>query len=461
MLLPKDRYHRVLNVSLPLVMSTASTLVMEFTDRVFLAGFSLDAIAAALPAGIAAFFFITFFLGTATYVNVFVAQYHGAGQRRRIGPALWQGIYFSLMAGIALIGISNAGPWLFRLADHAPAVQELEVVYFKTLMVGAGLNVIGASLSGFFSGRGRTRPVMFAHAVAAACNIPLDYCLINGIGPWPTLGILGAGLATVLSWAMTAALLAGLIFNRENENTYAVFSGFKIQPSLFARLVRFGVAGAVQFSLDIFAFAFFVFIVGRIGKLELAVTNIVLSINALAFMPMMGISLGTSTLVGLAVGRGQPEAAAEMVRATFHLVYLYVLAIAVLFVGVPDWLIALFRSRDVLPADFLQIAETGKILLRFVTVYIFFDAGYMVFIGALKGAGDTVFIMWSLVLLSAGVMSLPLWVGIVQWGLGLYYAWGCVTIFVFCLFAVTGWRYRLRKWQGMQVIEEPAPLQKV
>lgn len=458
MFLPKDRYRRVLNVSLPLVMSTASTLVMEFTDRVFLASFSLDAIAAALPAGIAAFFFITFFLGTASYVNVFVAQYHGAGQHRRIGPALWQGIYFSVIAAIALIGISSTGPWLFRLAGHASTVQDLEVIYFRTLMAGAGFNVFGAALSGFFSGRGRTRPVMLAHAVAAACNIPLDYCLINGIGPWPVLGILGAGIATVLSWIVTAALLAGLIFNRENENTYAVFSGFQIQPHLLARLVRFGGAGAVQFSLDIFAFAFFVFIVGSLGRLELAVTNIVLSINALAFMPMMGISLGTSTLVGLEVGRGEPGAAAEMVRATFHLVYLYVLAVAALFVGVPEWLIALFRSRDVLPADFLQIAENGKILLRFVTVYIFFDAGYMVFIGALKGAGDTTFIMWSLVLLSGGVMLLPLWVGIVHWGLGLYYAWGCVTFFVFCLFAVTGWRYRQRKWQNMRVIEKPAPV---
>ena len=67
-------YRQVLRVSLPLVVSMSSTMVMEFTDRIFLANYSLDAIAAALPAGIAAFFFISFFLGTAQYLNVFIAN---------------------------------------------------------------------------------------------------------------------------------------------------------------------------------------------------------------------------------------------------------------------------------------------------------------------------------------------------------------------------------------------------
>jgi MATE family multidrug resistance protein len=63
----------------------ASTMVMEFTDRVFLANYSLESIAAALPAGIAAYLFISFFAGTAGYVNVFIAQYTGAGALNRVG----------------------------------------------------------------------------------------------------------------------------------------------------------------------------------------------------------------------------------------------------------------------------------------------------------------------------------------------------------------------------------------
>ena len=95
-------YREVLAISLPLVASMGSFTVMQFTDRVFLANYSVDAIAAALPAGIASFTFISFFMGVANYTNVFVAQYTGARAFNRVGAALWQGIYFSLAAAAFL-----------------------------------------------------------------------------------------------------------------------------------------------------------------------------------------------------------------------------------------------------------------------------------------------------------------------------------------------------------------------
>ena len=85
------RYRELFSVSLPLVLSMAAITVMEFTDRVFLANYSIDAIAAALPAGVATFLILTFFTGVTGYLNVFIAQYTGAGATARIGPCIWQG----------------------------------------------------------------------------------------------------------------------------------------------------------------------------------------------------------------------------------------------------------------------------------------------------------------------------------------------------------------------------------
>ena len=99
-------YRQVLRVSLPLVVSMSSVMIMEFTDRIFLANYSLDAIAAALPAGITSFLFISFFMGTAQYLNVFVAQYTGSGQLHRVGAVLWQGIYFSVLSAVTMACLS-------------------------------------------------------------------------------------------------------------------------------------------------------------------------------------------------------------------------------------------------------------------------------------------------------------------------------------------------------------------
>ena len=142
-------YRDVWRVSIPLVVSMSTTVVMTFTDRVFLANYSIDAIAAALPAGLTAFVFLSFFSDTAGYANVIIAQYTGAGALQRVGNVMWQGIYFSMIAWLAMIGLSfGAGP-LFDLVGHAPEVQQLEVTYFRILCLGSGIYIVGMSLACF------------------------------------------------------------------------------------------------------------------------------------------------------------------------------------------------------------------------------------------------------------------------------------------------------------------------
>ena len=447
-------YREVLRISLPLVISMSSTMIMEFTDRVFLANYSLDAIAAALPAGIASFLFISFFLGVAQYLNVFVAQYFGSGRSQRVGMALWQGIYFSFLSAAAMAGLSFLAEPLFALGGHPLEVQVLEAVYFKVLCLGSGILIVGTALSCFFSGRGQTRMVMVITMIGTVFNIPLDYALINGIWIFPQWGIFGAGIATVMSWLLVTVIFALLVFTKKNDREFKVLSQRAFEHDLFVRLLRYGIPSAIQFSLDIFAFTFFIFMVGRIGKLELAATNMVFSINSLAFMPLMGFSLGTSTLVGQALGRNRVHEALAAARATIHIVLVYISLLFILFLVFPQPLLELFRPQDSSPQNFAAIRQTGTILLRFVSAYIFFDALYMVCIGVLKGAGDTRFIMWSIGILSLVVMILPLIIGVQIFGAGLYYTWTCATGFVFSLFITSYGRYRQGRWKDVRVIEQ-------
>ena len=414
---------------------------VDHPDRVFLANYSLDAIAAALPAGIAAFLFISIFLGTAQYLNVFVAQYVGSGRPQRVGAALWQGNYFALLSAAAMVALSFLAEPLFALGGHPVEVQVLEAMYFKVLCLGSGIYIFGTALSCFFSGRGQTRLVMIITMIGTLFNIPLDYALINGIWIFPEWGIFGAAFATVMSWLLVTLIFAFLVFTKRNDRDFRILSHRAFEANLFGRLMRYGIPSAIQFSLDIFAFTFFIFMVGRIGKLELAATNVVLSINSLAFMPLMGFSLGTSTLVGQALGRNRIQEAIAAARATIHIVLIYIALLFILFLAFPGPLLELFRPQDISSDYFGAIRQGGTILLRFVSAYIFFDALYMVCIGVLNGAGDTRFIMWSIGILSLVVMILPLYVGVHISGAGLYYAWSCATGFVFSLFVTSYWRY--------------------
>jgi MATE family multidrug resistance protein len=446
-------YRQVMAVSLPLVASMGSITLMQFTDRIFLANYSVDTITAALPAGIASFTFIAFFMGVANYVNTFVAQYTGAKTPDRIGATVWQGIYFSLFAAIILASLVFLSENIFDLIGHSPHIRSLEVSYFNVLTLGAGLVVLNSALACFYTGRGLTRTIMFVHMAGAAVNIPLDYCLINGIGPFPELGIVGAAIATVTASATITLILSLLIFSAANRIKFSIWDKRAFDKELFSRLMRFGLPSGVQIFLEIFGFSFFIQMLGRLGDLELAASNITLSIENLAFLPMVGFHIGTATLVGQAIGRGCPEDAVYSTTSALHITLAYMFMITAVFVLIPEPILYLFKANHHTPEQYAAIIDLSVILMRFVAIFCFFDALNLVFSGAIKGAGDTRFIMWSVAALSFGVMIIPVYVAVEFLEAGIYTVWTLATFYACTLGLAFMLRYRHGKWKKMRVIE--------
>jgi len=446
-------YRHVFSISLPLVASMGTITLMQFTDRVFLANYSVEAISAALPAGILSFTLISFFMGVAGYTNSFVAQYTGARALDRVGAAVWQGIYFSLFSACFLALFYFLSSRLFDLIGHSADIRALEIGYFNILTLGAGLVVLSSALSCFYTGRGLTWTVMWVHMAGAALNIPLDYCLINGIGPFPALGIVGAALATVSASALINLIFILLVFSRHNRRTYGTWENRPFDRDLFGRLMRYGLPSGGQFFLEIFGFAFFIQMLGRLGNLELAATNIVLSIESIAFLPVFGFHIGTSILVGQAIGRGQPADAVHATTSSLHIATAYMFVMMAVFVFFPEPLLGLFRNNLTAPALSGQMMDLGIVLLRFVAVFCLFDAMNLVFSGALKGAGDTRFILGTIAALSWGVMIIPVFLAVEIFKAGIYTAWVLVTLYIAALGIAFYLRYRHGKWKTMRIIE--------
>jgi MATE family multidrug resistance protein len=306
----------------------------------------------------------------------------------------------------------------------------------------------------FYTGRGLTWTVMLVNMAGAALNIPLDYCLIYGVGPFPELGIVGAGIATVIASGTITVLFIILIFRKRNRSRFATWQARAFDRELFGRMMRYGLPSGIQFFLEIFGFTFFVQMVGRLGDLELAASNIVLAIESLSFLPMVGFHIGNATLMGQAIGRGRPEEGAYATTSAIHITLVYMMFLAMIFVLAPEPLLRLFRADQHTPAQYTDIMALGVILLRFVAAFSFFDALNLIFSSAIKGAGDTRFIMWTIGALSLGVMIIPVYVAVEVVGAGIYAAWTVATVYVCALGMAFMLRYRQGKWKRMRVIEE-------
>jgi len=98
--------------------------------------------------------------------------------------------------------------------------------------------------------------------------------------------------------------------------------------------------------------------------------------------------------------------------------------------------------------------QMGSALLKLVAVYILLDVFYMIFAAALKGAGDTRFLLLVIFSASFGCMIIPLYVGIKFLGMTIYGAWSCIIVFIGILAVLTAWRYHGKKWEGMLVIDK-------
>jgi MATE family multidrug resistance protein len=451
-------YAEILRVGLPLVASMASSTVMQFTDRLFLSHYSVDASAAALPASIASMTIVLTLMGVCGYTSVLIAQYIGSNAPERVGSALWQGIWSALAAWVLLCGSWwVAGPF-FASIGHEEAIQPLETIYFQVLTIGGGFVLLGAVLNGFFSGRGKTRPVMIANAVAAVINVPLDYLLIFGGFGIPPLGILGAGLATVFGWFVCFVIVARLTFTRENDAKYRVLRGCCFEGEMFRRLLRFGLPSGVNFFMEVAAVAWFSFEVGTFGKEALAASNIAFSMNSLIFLPMLGMNIALSALVGQAMGRGNPLEAERVTVNTLHLAFAYMLPLAFFIAVAAGPLMDVFAPGDMAREDFLPVRELGMTLLYFIAVYSLVDAGNIVYFGALKGAGDTIGILYLLfggfVFLLLAPISLLKYFG--QASVLSY--WSAFTLYVMALALAALIRFYRRGWHRIRVVETAPPV---
>jgi len=446
-------YRSVLSIAVPLILSTGAWSILHFVDRMFLTWYSPEAIAAAMPAGMLNFTIMSLFLGTAGYVSTFVAQYHGSGQHQRIGPVLWQGIYIAVAGGILhLLLIPLAGP-IFRFVGHEPLVQEYEIVYFQVLCLGATPAIASSAIAGFFSGRGKAWPIMWVNVLATALNIILDYALIFGKWGLPELGMKGAAIATVLSACFSFAIYLVLFLRSTHKRPYYTLRGWMFERPLFLRLMYFGFPSGVQFFLEMAGFTAFILLIGRLGTMELAATNIAFNINNLAFMPMIGFGMAVSVLVGQYLGKDRPDLAQRSVYSSFHLTFLYMASVAAAYIFVPDIFINPFASQAD-PASFAAIRKTTLILLRFVAIYSLFDALNIVFASAIKGAGDTRFVMFMIVVVSSLVLVVPSYIALVLLQAGIYTAWTIASIYISILGLVFLFRFLGGKWKSMRVIEQ-------
>ena len=443
-------YWKVLKLVWPLALGMANNALMQFTDRVFLARESTASLEAVLPASVLAFLFVGFFQSITAYSGTFVAQYHGAGDADGCARSCRAGLLLSLASGLVLLLFIPLGRLICDWGGHPPNVLSREKVYYTIVMAGGFFTCAAMAVQSFFTGLGRTRLVFWVNILGNAANILLDYLLIFGCGPIPASGIVGAAVATVTAQGLQFAILLWLARSTLRRKPADAGRRTPDDGPLLWRIIRFGAPAGVYSVLNILSFAVFVFLTGRVGDMAFAVSNAVFTVNYLLYAPIEGFAIGVGTLVGQCQGAGDSDGAAQAARRTLLLAELYITVASLSVLAFYRPILSLFVA-DATAFDPAAFYSLGFVLFVQMVAWQCFDCADVVLSGALKGAGDTHFVMFWMLFCAFGfwmpLLFLVYWLHPTMPAL-----WSTMIAYVALICVGTWIRWRRGPWRTIKLV---------
>jgi len=459
----------MLTIALPSVATMGSHTVMQFIDKLMVSRIGPDPVyvAAQSNGGMTAWMAISFLLGMTGVINSFVSQNLGAGRPERGAAYAWNGLWicvpYYLMVVVPLIFIVP------RVYGHVhgddPVLAELESGYARIMLLGALAMIWTRTIHHYFYGMHRPWVVLISAVVGNTANIVANYALIFGKLGAPELGLIGAAVGTVIGSLIEFAIPMALFLSPKYARLFGTRRTWRLSKACLAGIWRVGVAPGLMFLNEMACwYALMIWLVYRAGEaagddpvMHTSMGWIALQYMHLSFMPAVGLSIAAQAMVGKAMGMKRPDIATKRTALALKITMGYMGLCALAFVLFPRELVSVFIDDSTPPEERAKLIEIGSKIMIAAAVFQVFDALAITTVGALRGAGDTV---WP------GVATIVLsWVCIVGVGRGMIEVapglgslgpWIGAALFIVLLGIALGARFLGGKWKTMSLVDEGA-----
>ena len=374
----------LLLLALPTIAQMASYTVMQFGDTWMLAVLGVKEPTAAGNAGIFAWTIIGFGFGVLMCVNTLVSQNYGQKDYASCGRYLWQGVWFGLAYSLVVFPFIPLAGRVFRLFGHEAELVPLETAYFTALVMGTPLKMTSAALGQFLLAVNRPWMVLLAAVCGAGINFFFNWLLIYGNWGFPRMGVAGAAWATNAAIGVEMSVLFCVVLSsrmRKRFNTMDV----RPRARMMRTLLGIGLSSGAQVLADVLAWGLFVIWVMAQFKNNtstMAATTFTFRYLSVSFMPAFGIAMAVTALVGRYIGAGRPDVAEQRAHLGFKVTATYMVLCGLAYVVFRHDVMRLFTADP-------EVIRIGAVLMIFAGIYQIFDAMYIIYNGALRGAGDT------------------------------------------------------------------------
>ncbi len=376
---PLRRRRRILGLALPIIGGMLSQNVLNLVDTAMVGTLGDAALAGVGLGGFANFLLSSFTLGLSAGVQAMAARRMGQGRRDETAIPLNGGLLIALVIAV---------PWSTMLIAFAPeyfpvltsdlAVVEQGVPYLRARLFAMFAMGMNFAFRGYWNAVDKSILYMRTLISMHVLNIFLNWVLIFGNLGAPELGATGAGVASAIAtvFGMVSYLFLGRSYARD-----AGFLRSLPDRETIATIIRLAAPAGLQQFFFAAGMTMFLALVARMGTSELAATKVIIDLVLVAILPGIGFGLAAASLAGQALGRGNPQDAKQWGWDVAKIAVLFVGALSIPAVLVPEWILSGFIHE---PAT-LAIAKSP---LRLVAAFMFLDVIGLVLMNALIGAGD-------------------------------------------------------------------------
>ncbi len=469
-ILPTDPavFRRVLTLAFPIILGNLSRVLMNVVDVAMVGRLGAKSLAAVGLGAVLIWTILSIGVAFRTGVQTVTARRYGQKRFSDCGLALNSGLALASIVGVifAMMGYKMAGVAVRFLIDD-PDVIPLAIVYTQWSFVGATCITIGYAFQGFYNGVERTRIHMEVTIVSNLLNIYLDAGLIFGnarltemlasspVGDisflsvlwspfdFPALGVEGAAIATLCAavWMIIHYTLRG--FTQEFRTNYGTYKGGFSRETLKKEVEIAAPQGFQEVGVTIVYVLFFK-IIGMIGTVEVAATEVVFTLAMASFLPAVGFGVACATLVGKALGEEDPERAAVSMLESVRWSVIFMGTMGILFLLFPRPILLIFTNDR-------EVIEMGLVALRILGVVQFFDAVGMTLWFALSGAGNTLFPAIIDLSLSWGIFLPGSYLLGIVFGYGLIGPWLAFAIYLFLYAICITWKTLKGDWKEIEI----------
>ena len=376
-------------LGVPMAAAQLAQFFVFTIDILMIGRISPEDLAAAALGTVIYFFLWMLGSGPVNAVSPLVSQALGADQndrkdaRRSVRMALW--VIF-MMTPIIILMLTFTEPLANKMGQDA-AIAKKAGAYVIALGPGLAFALATMALRNFLAALGKTKVPFILVMMVTAINALLNYIFIFGHFGAPRLELVGAGIASSLSYIFGFFLFVLYIRFDSHAHSFQVFSNFwKPDWERFRDVVKLGFPISMTTMFEGMLFNAVVFIVGVIGVMEQAAYQIALNVAALAFMLPWGMSMAGAVRIGLAKGAGNKPATRRAASTTMIASIFAIMMIAIPVALYPEFTASLYMNLE--KPENEQVIALVVGFLPIATAFMFFDALQVAANQLLRGLKD-------------------------------------------------------------------------